>query len=120
MLKVEGLLLAAIAVVTVIGVLRAGPAPPTVQVKALEFAYQPKEMAVRAGDMVFVIENVGAIEHNFLLEDSTKKSVGKIAVIAPGTSEQLRVTLRPGAYEILCDLPGHRDAGMTATVRVRE
>jgi uncharacterized cupredoxin-like copper-binding protein len=89
------------------------------KLKATEFAYEPKEVTVRPGEVVFDIENVGVIEHNFILEDVAKQTVGKVAVIAPGETEQVRVTLRAGMYTGYCDLPGHREAGMVAAVSVR-
>lgn len=94
------------------------PAPPTLRVKATEFAFQPKELTARAGEILFVVENEGVLEHNFVVEDSAKKRLSGIAIIPPGHSEQLRVTLRAAAYTLLCDLPGHREAGMEATLRV--
>jgi uncharacterized cupredoxin-like copper-binding protein len=97
----------------------AAPAPQIAKLKAKEFAYDPMEVVVRSGEVVFEIENIGVIEHNFILEDAAKKMVGKVAVIAPGATEQVRATLRVGAYTGYCDLPGHREAGMVAAVSVR-
>jgi uncharacterized cupredoxin-like copper-binding protein len=98
----------------------APPAPPPIKVIAREFAYEPKEFTARSGEMIFSVQNAGAIEHNFLIDDPAKKTVAKIAVISPGEIEQVRVTLRAGTYAIYCDLPGHREAGMSAPLRVRD
>ncbi len=98
----------------------AAPPPPTIKIVAREFTYEPKEVTARSGEIVFSVENAGAIEHNFLIDDSAKRTVAKIAVISPGETEQVRVTLRTGMYAIYCDLPGHREAGMAAPLRVRD
>jgi uncharacterized cupredoxin-like copper-binding protein len=98
----------------------AAAAPQTVKVIAREFAYEPKEIAARSGEIVFSVMNAGAIEHNFLIDDPAKKTVAKIAVISPGETDQVRVTLRAGSYAVYCDLPGHREAGMAAPLRVRD
>jgi uncharacterized cupredoxin-like copper-binding protein len=98
----------------------AAPAPQPVKVIAREFAYEPKEIAARSGEIVFSVMNAGAIEHNFLIDDPAKKTVAKIAVISPGETDQVRVTLRAGSYAVYCDLPGHREAGMAAPLRVRD
>ena len=96
------------------------PAPQTIKVIAREFAYEPKEFTARSGEIVFNVENAGAIEHNFLIDDAAKKTLAKVAVISSGETERVRVTLRAGVYAIYCDLPGHREAGMAAPLRVRD
>lgn len=96
------------------------PAPQTIKVVAREFSYEPKEFTARSGEIVFTVQNAGAIEHNFLIDDAAKKTLAKIAVISSGETDQVRVTLRAGSYTIYCDLPGHREAGMTAPLRVRD
>lgn len=90
------------------------------KIKAVEFAYEPKELTSRPGEIIFHVENAGVLEHNFIVEDSAKKLIGKIAIIAPGDAEQVRLTLRNGVYTAYCDLPGHKDAGMVASIKVRE
>ncbi len=114
---------AAVAVVIVLGTVAvslAGPAAPrTILIKAREFVFEPKEVTLRAGEVTFDIKNEGAIEHNFVIEDSTQKRVAQIAVIDAGKTEDLKVTLRAGTYALICNLPGHKDAGMTGTLRVQ-
>ncbi|MDQ7842670.1 MAG: cupredoxin domain-containing protein [Armatimonadota bacterium] len=97
-----------------------GATVQNVKIVAREFAFEPKEVMARPGDVIFTIHNAGAIEHNFLVDDAAKKTVIKVAVIAPGESEEVRVGVRAGTYAIYCDLPGHREAGMAAVLRVRE
>lgn len=44
--------------------------------------------------------------------------VGKIAPFAVGQSRRLTLTLKPGRYILLCNLPGHYKAGQFASFRV--
>jgi uncharacterized cupredoxin-like copper-binding protein len=97
----------------------AAAAPRTVKVKAYEFAFEPKEITVPPGAVEFDVTNTGSIEHTFLVDDPAKKLVGKIAVISPGKTEKVTITLRAGVHTIYCDLPGHREAGMLASLKVR-
>jgi uncharacterized cupredoxin-like copper-binding protein len=87
-------------------------------VRAREFAFEPKELTVRPGEITFVVRNVGAIEHNFVIQDGARRTIGEIAVIPPGTAEEVRVILRVGTYQMVCTLPGHKDAGMVGTLKV--
>jgi len=93
-------------------------AGPAVTFKASEFHYNPREGSAHAGEVVFVVKNEGAIEHNFVIQDAGKKKVAEIAIMEPGTIAEVRATVAPGTYAILCTLPGHREAGMAATLVV--
>ena len=97
----------------------AAPAPRPVLIKLREFVFDPKDVTVRAGEVTFDIKNEGIIEHNFIIEDGARKKMAQIAVLDAGKTEELKVTLRPGTYAIVCNLPGHKDAGMTAALRVQ-
>lgn len=97
----------------------AAAAPRIVKVKAFEFAYEPKQITVPPGAVEFDVTNTGSIDHTFLIDDPAKKLVGKIAVISPGKTEKLTVTLRAGVHTIYCDLAGHREAGMVAALKVQ-
>lgn len=99
--------------------LGAAAAPRIVKVKAFEFAYEPKQITVPPGAVEFDVTNTGSIEHTFLIDDPAKKTVGKIASILPGKTGKLTVTLRAGAHTIYCDLAGHREAGMVASLKVQ-
>ncbi len=103
-----------------LAVILAAATQPTVQIKAEEFRFTPKDVTLRPGEVIFSVKNDGAIEHNFAIEDSTGKKVAGIASILPEKTDQLRVTLRPGKFVIVCDLPGHKDAGMRGTLTIQE
>jgi uncharacterized cupredoxin-like copper-binding protein len=112
--------LLAAAVLTAAALASGGAAGQQIKILAREFTYEPKEVQARPGEIVFAVENAGAIEHNFLVDDASGRTVAKVAVISPGETEQVRLTARAGTYQIYCDLPGHREAGMAGILRVRE
>jgi plastocyanin len=92
--------------------------PPPVGLIAREFLFDPNGVSVGTGEIAFVVKNQGAIEHNLALEVPGGKTQTLIAIIEPGQIGKATVSLRAGLYTIYCSLPGHRDAGMAATLRV--
>jgi uncharacterized cupredoxin-like copper-binding protein len=44
--------------------------------------------------------------------------VDEVEDIAPGTSAPLNLTLDPGSYAVICNLPGHYANGMHTTFTV--
>ncbi|MDR7466312.1 MAG: cupredoxin domain-containing protein [Armatimonadota bacterium] len=89
------------------------PAAPTaagqtVTVKMSEFKYEMQPTEVSAGPVTFRIENVGTVEHDFLIEGLDKGT----EALRPGQSTTLTVDLKPGTYTIFCKVAGHKEAGM--------
>lgn len=69
---------------------------------------------IKAGRITFMVKNEGAIEHNFVIEAAGLQ----IDAIQPGQTKQASVTLKAGTYEVLCNIPGHKEAGMKTTLTV--
>ena len=84
-----------------------------------------------AGEVKFTIENKGTIGHEFLVvktdildgkitldgDHFAEPSPGlevidEIGEFKQGTTELLVLTLEPGNYQLVCNLPGHYAAGM--------
>ncbi len=93
-------------------------APLSVMLIAKEFLFEPKVVTARTGEIAFVVKNQGSLEHNLVLEDRGGQTVAEIAIIEPGETREVTVALPVGTYTIYCSLPGHRDVGMVATLRV--
>ncbi len=87
-------------------------------VRAVEFAFQPDALAVKAGRPVAItFENEGTAGHDYTVHDASGAQVeGGHAYAGPGERATLVVTLEPGTYEVWCTIAGHRQAGMEATV----
>jgi cell division septation protein DedD len=92
-------------------------APPSVGLVAKEFLFDPKDITVGTGEIVFVVKNQGAIEHNVVLESPGGETVAQIAIIQAGQTRTVTAFLPAGIYTLYCSLPGHRYAGMTASLR---
>ncbi len=99
-------------------VLSYGAGESSVKLVAMEFRFAPNKLSTTSGATTFVVTNQGSIEHNFVVEDEAKKKVAEIAIISPGETAQVRAILQTGTYAILCTLPGHKEAGMTASLQV--
>lgn len=92
----------------------AQPAGPTeVHVKLSEFKVEVDKANIPAGPVKFIIDNMGAITHEVVLElatdmDKPLEAGGKSAEapdIAPGKSTIMEWTIdKPGAYQLACHI----------------
>ncbi len=126
----------AIGVAVAIGATSAGGAQRAatqVSVKLVEFKLIPSPKRVPAGKVTFVAQNAGKIAHELVvLKTATPAAklavkgtkaveagkVGKIAQLKPGATRKLTLTLKPGHYVLLCNLPGHYKLGQRADLTV--
>ena len=98
----------------------ASPTPPPLlpselEVVQQEFSLNPSIPVVKAGEVTFVIKNDGFIEHNFIIEGIDEK----VELILPQESETLTVDMSPGTYRLVCNIPGHEEAGMVSEITVQ-
>jgi len=89
----------------------AAPTATTVLVTAKEFKFTLSKRSVPKGAVVFKVKNSGKLPHDF------KISGKKTAMIKPGATATLRVTLTKGAKAYICTVPGHAPAGMKGSLR---
>jgi len=92
----------------------AKPAATKVPVSETEFKITAASTALKAGEITFEAKNVGKIPHDLAI----KQTGAKTKLISPGGSAELKVTLKPGTYELYCTVPGHEAAGMKLNVTV--
>jgi uncharacterized cupredoxin-like copper-binding protein len=113
----------------------AGSAAATVRVTLKEFTLKPSTTSVKSGDITFVVVNRGRVDHelvvlrtkgpaNALPLASTRDvyevgRVGKTPRIDAGRRKNLTLTLKPGHYSLICNLPGHYRAGQLADFTAR-
>ena len=88
-----------------------------VRIVSTEFGYAPAKVMVIAGRAVtLVLDNSGAeTEHNLFVPAFGFRLQAK----AGETARKSTVFEKPGEYEYSCDLPGHREAGMSGKLIVR-
>ncbi len=85
-----------------------------VSVGLKEFAIEPAPLQVDADAKLNVINN-GAVPHNLVIETTDKKTKD----LNNGDSATIDLAgVEPGEYTMYCAIPGHREAGMQATLAV--
>ncbi|MGQ0831850.1 MAG: cupredoxin domain-containing protein [Microthrixaceae bacterium] len=88
-----------------------------VRVSMTEFAFAPDPIVVPKGraDAIEVV-NDGTVNHNLLIPQLGKGAPD----LAPGKRFVLDLSGQPaGAYRVVCDLPGHTEAGMVTEITLR-
>ena len=94
------------------GAASAATAVPTIHLS--EFKIEPAEVDASVGQTLQVM-NMGTTAHDLSIEGQNK-TTGSIAV---GTTGSLDTTgLAAGAYTLFCSIPGHKEAGMKATLKL--
>ena len=115
-----------------------GPAPTKVTVTMTEFGFEPNTINVTAGSPVeLTLVNEGAVEHDFVIEvipvtDVSSSNSGDhhmgadhvdydlhTSTAAGETSTLTFTPTEPGTYQIICSVPGHKDAGMIGELIVK-
>jgi uncharacterized cupredoxin-like copper-binding protein len=86
----------------------------TVVATETEFKIALSTTSVKAGPVTFEAKNAGKIPHDLAIKGTSDKT----KEIAPGSTAELKVTLKPGKYEVYCTLPGHEQAGMKINITV--
>jgi uncharacterized cupredoxin-like copper-binding protein len=112
------------------------PGSSTVAVTLTEFAVALDHASAATGPITFKVTNAGSIEHEFVVlktdlapsalpggskvpEDATGITiVDEVEGMAPGAKADLKVTLQPGHYVLLCNIEGHNMGGMHAAFEV--
>lgn len=87
-----------------------------VQVRAVDIDFPQKEFTARAGKVTIAYVDEGRIRHTLVLDGVSGWK--KLVVDKHGDVASETITLDPGTYTMYCDVPGHRRAGMEATLRV--
>ena len=93
---------------------------------------------IKAGETTFLVHNDAMWEeHEMVLvklkspdqaidvvagknrvDEKKLKSMGEVSDLKPGANGQLKAKLSPGSYVLLCNIKGHYQAGMHATLTV--
>jgi uncharacterized cupredoxin-like copper-binding protein len=109
----------------------AGGAPAAkLSIEMTEFMFNPKDLTVYSGqEITLELENSGAVEHDFTILKKgalaktpfdREKQAGDILAefrLGAGKSDTFKFTLpEPGEYEIICNIPGHVEAGMIGKI----
>src|SRR5947208_9128538 len=115
--NVAGLLLAAVAFAGA-PAHRAPADRAAVSAKLSEWKVELSKRTIAAGTVTFTVANVGSIPHGFEVEGQGIEQ--ETAVIQPGASGTLTLTLKPGTYEVYCPVgqDSHKKLGMETDLKV--
>lgn len=103
-----------------------GTPAASISIEMTEFMFTPKEMTVFSGqETTLELKNSGSIEHKFTILKKgvaaqtpfdREKQAGDILAeftLNAGKSDTVKFILPdPGEYAIICNIPGHMEAGM--------
>jgi uncharacterized cupredoxin-like copper-binding protein len=96
------------------------------------------QTTIKAGETTFLVHNDAMVEeHEMVLiklksadqtipvesasdrvNEKKLKSMGEVSEMKPGAAGKLTAKLAPGSYVLLCNIKGHYQAGMHATLTV--
>lgn len=102
----------------------------TIEVKASEFAFAFSQTAFQLNTPYrFVVENIGAIPHEWVIEGLGQSSdnalhgnaaaIGGAELVAGASISRELAFDKAGTFEVTCRLPGHYEAGMKLTITVQ-
>ena len=94
------------------------PANPSVTIDGTDNKFDTKTYTATAGEVSFAYYNKGNVSHSLVIKASDGTRLGTRLFLAPGKSAGLSVNLPAGAYEVYCDVPGHKESGMDAKLTV--
>ena len=110
----------------------AAAAPSRLGVTLKEFKVLPSSTRASAGRVTFNVSNSGKVTHEFVVIRTNKPAgallkgsradesgnVGETGDLAPGDVKRLTLKLAAGHYALICNLPGHYQAGQYANFTV--
>ena len=94
------------------------PASPSITITGTDNKFDAKTYTAATGTVSFAYFNKGNVSHSLVIKASDGTRQGTRLFLAPGASAGLAVTLPAGSYEVYCDVPGHKESGMDATLTV--
>lgn len=93
-----------------------GDKAAAVEVRLSEYAIQMPQ-TLPAGPTTFAIRNEGQKSHSFRIEGPGIEG-SSVAVLRPGETANLQITLQPGEYKVYCPIGSHSAKGMTMKLTV--
>jgi uncharacterized cupredoxin-like copper-binding protein len=89
-------------------------AAAAIEVEAGDLYFGEESLVASAGEIEFTLVNVGATEHDLVIEEADDAVV---VFAAPGETATGTIELEAGSYTFYCSIPGHRSA-MEGTLEV--
>ncbi|TMC06319.1 MAG: hypothetical protein E6J41_19340 [Chloroflexi bacterium] len=90
----------------------------TTKVTMSEFKFEPNAIDVKSGSTLFLV-NGGSAAHDLVVADGSGAVKARSSLVQAGDSTTFAIgDLPAGGYQVYCDVPGHKAAGMTGTLTV--
>jgi uncharacterized cupredoxin-like copper-binding protein len=93
-----------------------GAARTSLQATEAEYKIKLAKTSLAAGSYTFDVENDGKFPHDLVVKGNGVNE--KTPTIDAGKSAALKVDLKPGAYDVYCSIPGHKQLGMDVKLTV--
>jgi uncharacterized cupredoxin-like copper-binding protein len=94
------------------------PANPDLTVHAEEIKFDQKAYTVHGGEVKIAYPNDGTQTHTLVVQSPAGDQIPPKLRVAPGKETGGVYQLPAGEYTIYCDITGHREAGMQASLTV--
>src|SRR6266545_158848 len=108
-----------VASVALLGACGGGTSQPagSTKVTMTEFKFDPADLTVQHGKVVFWLVNAGSVSHDMSVQDSSGNAIATSELVSAGDSTEFDIDNLPaGSYKIICTQPGHADSGMKGTL----
>ncbi len=82
-----------------------------------EFKFDPATINAAPGQTInLTVKNIGSVDHTFVFAPANFKMT-----VAPGKTDTQSFTAptAPGTYDFVCDVAGHKEAGMVGKLIVK-
>jgi len=100
-----------------------GAAPATTRefkVTATDFKFDPADQTFKPGEKLkLTMTNKGGVDHTWVLMDASGAELTKLEVKVGATASKDFTAPAAGTYNIVCDIAGHKEAGMQAKATVK-
>jgi len=108
-----------VASVALLGACGGGTSQPagSTKVTMTEFKFDPADLTVQHGKVVFGLVNAESVSHDMSVQDSSDNAIETSELVSAGDSTEFDIDNLPaGSYKIICTQPGHADSGMKGTL----
>ena len=93
-------------------------AKTTITVTEREYHIALSTSSAKAGTVTFNVHNAGKLAHELDIAGAGLKSTARVALIAPGKTRAVTLTLTGGKLSLWCPVPGHAALGMKTSMKV--
>jgi plastocyanin len=98
----------------------------TIGMRLDEYRVMPQAVSAPAGRLRLIIRNLGIYPHNVAVEtipaigsDEPVEEITRTATVHAGQRAEVRFSIKPGTYRLVCTIGNHDDLGQAGTLVVR-